>query len=386
MYHFPTLPVFGWSAYAGPRDAPLPGVTSAGHQLYTLSGSAAIALALHLLGAKPGAAVLVPTYHCRSMVAPVVSAGLRPLFYPLTPAGTPDFEWLARADLSGVHAILAAHYFGFPQPMSSLRGFCDAHGIALIEDCAHAFFGASEERPVGSWGDVAIASLTKFFPVPEGGIIASATRPLDALQLAPRSLRAEIRAAAFAIEMGAHHQRFPGLNRLLNGVFGLKSRLRASHRRSQAKRKVEQLGKGDLIRMLPAIRPAAAARWIVQTAHVSRIVDLRRRNYLELVRLLTGLPGTRVMQPLLPEGTVPYVFPLYVEDAQRTYPRLRAAGIPIFCWDRGWPGTPVIEHDCGLDWATHVFQLGCHQDLSLDDMREIATIIVGIIAQHRKPA
>ena len=120
--------------------------------------------------------------------------------------------------------MLAAHYFGLPQPMAAMRAFCDERGISLIEDCAHAFFGVSDDRPVGSWGDVAIASLTKFFPVPEGGLLASATRPLDSLFLTPRSFRDELKAAADAIEIGARHDRFPGLNWLFNCVFGLKRR------------------------------------------------------------------------------------------------------------------------------------------------------------------
>jgi hypothetical protein len=86
-----------------------------------------------------------------------------------------------------------------------------------------------------------------------------------------------------------------------------------------------------------------------------------------------------VLSADLPEGTVPYVFPLYVYDHQATYQRLRAAGVPIFCWDEVWPGTPVIENDHGLDWAAHVFQLGCHQDLSLEDMETIADTVRDVV-------
>jgi hypothetical protein len=73
------------------------------------------------------------------------------------------------------------------------------------------------------------------------------------------------------------------------------------------------------------------------------------------------------------------VFPLYVHDAQPSYPRLRATGVPIFRWDEVWPGTPVIANDHGLDWATHVFQLGCHQDLSEQDIEIIATTVKRVI-------
>ena len=381
MRSFPKLPVLGWSAYAGERDAPLPGVMSARHHRYTISGRAAISLALHVLGANPGSRILVPTYHCTTMIAPVVHAGMQPVFYPTTAHGAPDLAWLRLADLAGVRAILAAHYFGLPQPMSALRAFCDTRGIALIEDCAHAFFGYSDDRAVGSWGDVAIASLTKFFPVPEGGLIASTTRPLDALYLTPRSLRDELKAAVDSIEIGSRHRRFPGLNWLLNGVFDLKNRLRKRAGSSHAAIDAAQGGATSPLpgRLLSSVQPAFAARWIAESVHQARIVALRRRNYLDLARRLSGIAGARVLNADLPEGAVPYVFPLYVYDPVASYQPLRAAGIPIFRWDEVWPGTPAIENDHGLDWATHVFQLGCHQDLSPADIAAIAATVRDVI-------
>ena len=98
--------------------------------------------------------------------------------------------------------MLVAHYFGFVRSLAQIRAFCDARGIALVEDCAHAFFGAAADRPVGSWGDLAIASLTKFFPVPAGGCLVSGRRQLSELALMPASALAELRAAR-SVELGA---------------------------------------------------------------------------------------------------------------------------------------------------------------------------------------
>jgi hypothetical protein len=100
---------------------------------------------------------------------------------------------------------------------------------------------------------------------------------------------------------------------------------------------------------------------------------------MELAGRLSGLPGARVMRTDLPEGAAPYVFPLYVDNPAASYQRLRTARIPIFRWDEIWPGTPAMEGDHGLDWSTHVFQLGCHQDLSLEDINAIADTVRTII-------
>jgi dTDP-4-amino-4,6-dideoxygalactose transaminase len=309
------------------------------------------------------------------MISPVAQAGAQPTFYPITASGEADLEWLERAALSGVRAMLATHYFGIPRALSRLRAFCDTHRIALIEDCAHAFFGACEGLAVGSWGDFAIASLPKFFPVPEGGLIASGTRSLNGLVFAPCSWRDEVKAAASAVEIGAIHGRFPGLNSVLRGVFGVKNRLRRGL--TEAASTILGGVHADLSvdARLDSLRPAFAAPWIAGGVCKSRIIVHRRRNYSAFATKLSGMGKARALYPNLPEGAVPYVFPLYVDEPEASYRRLRGAGVPIFRWDEIWPGTPVLDGDHGLDWARRVFQLGCHQDLSLQDIGAIATTV-----------
>jgi dTDP-4-amino-4,6-dideoxygalactose transaminase/glycosyltransferase involved in cell wall biosynthesis len=389
---FPRLPVLGWSSFSGAYRAPLPDVSNARQWRYTISGRAAIGLALRVLGVEAGTTVLVPTYHCPTMIAPIVQAGAHPMFYPITASGAPDLQWLRGADLTSVRALLAAHYFGLPQPMAVVRSFCVEHGVALIEDCAHAFFGISDDAPVGGWGDVAIASLPKVFPVPEGGIIASATRELNGLDLTPRGWHGQIKAAVDAVELGARYGRFPGLNAPLRGLFAVKNWTRRSYE-PPAVATTGGAAAGAVPaaeHLLAASRPALIVRGIASAVYRARIVELRRRNYVRLAHRLEKMSGAHALRPDLPEHAVPYVFPLYVDDPAASYDRLRSAGIPIFRWDDIWPGTPVIASDHGLTWATHVFQLGCHQDLSLEDIDAVADAVRHIVQdaprRHRADA
>ncbi len=85
--------------------------------------------------------------------------------------------------------------------------------------------------------------------------------------------------------------------------------------------------------------------------------------------------------PALPDAAAPYVFPLWVERPEASYKAIRAAGVPIFRWDEVWPGTPAIDGDCGIEWATHVFQLGCHQDLSVHDLSRMAQRVREILGE-----
>jgi perosamine synthetase len=366
----PRLPVLGWAAFAGVRKTSEPSVLNARYRRHTKSGQAAITCAVRMLGLKAGDSVLVPTYHCRSMIAPVVAEGLSARFYPLNDKGEPDAAWLGSADLESVRAMLVPHFFGRPQPMARLRKLCDGKGIAIIEDCAHSFFGTVDGRPVGQWGEAAIASLTKFFPVPEGGLIVSQSRPLADLEGRPRGWSAELRAVADAVELGAKHNRFPGINMILRAVF-------------QAKRWFRRPPSGGTggSGKAPAIElsPAAAAVWIADRVHTDRIVALRQRNYAVLAKLLSGLRNARPLFPDLAPGVVPYVLPLYVDEPSASYLALRNAGVPIFRWDDLWSDTPHIPGDVGRIWATHVFQLPCHQDLTLSELERIARQVRDVI-------
>lgn len=69
-------------------------------------------------------------------------------------------------------AVLIIHEFGFPAP-SSLIERLKEKGLIIVEDCAYAFGSRNNGSKVGCWGDYAIYSLTKYFPSPYGGILAS---------------------------------------------------------------------------------------------------------------------------------------------------------------------------------------------------------------------
>jgi len=372
----PRHPVLGWSAFSGAVQPPVPSVDALPQVVYTSSGRAAIFLALRVLGCSPGDRVLVPTYHCPTMISPVVRLGAVPVFYPLTADGLPSIDWLTHHAQSA-QAMLVAHYFGFAHSLAEVRALCDARGVGLIEDCAHAFFGAADQ-PVGRWGDLAIASLPKFFPVPAGGCLVSGRRQLSDVALRPPSGWDELRAALDVVELGARYGRFPGLNVLLRAAFGVKALVRGRRITAaveDASDDVPPPSVSELDEDLLGVSLPRASRRIARRAHRARIVEWRRRNYALLAELLRDLPAAAAYRPELANDVTPYVFPLEVRHPPLRYRALRAARIPLFRWDRVWPGTPSIAGDCGTRWATSMFQLACHQDLTESDVRVMAATV-----------
>lgn len=382
----PPLPVLGWDSFTGARHAGTPSLLDDPSLLYTSSGRASLLLAMEALGVAPGVRVLVPTYHCPSVVAPVTQLGGEPVFYPIDDTGAPDLVWLGRADTSGVRAIVVAHLFGLPQPMRVIREWCDARGVSLVEDCAHALFGRTDGRPIGTWGDFAIGSLPKFLPVPEGGCLVSQRMAVPP-KLAPCPPVAHLKTGLNVIEAGARQRRFAGLNTVVCSLLDGLQRLRADEQRDTADDTPllaplppELDGDFEVDSALAHRRPSAPTRWIADGLPRGRIVARRRRFYAALLQRLNGIDGMRPLRPELPPDCAPYVFPLWVDQPEPGYAELRRHRIPVFRWDRIWPGTPVIEGGHGLAWSHHVLQLSCHQDFDDTALQRYADTLVAVLA------
>lgn len=378
----PRLPVLGWASFKGKAAAPVPGMLDLPNRHFTTSGRASILLALELLGVKAGDRVLLPTYHCPTMVAPVAHLGAEPVFYPIDAKGTPDFNWLAQQDLTGVRVLLAAHFFGLPQPMERIRAWCDERGIALIEDCAHALFGTSGGKPIGSWGDMAIGSLTKFLPVPLGGCLV-VNRPAPDLRLKSPGRLASLKILVDVLEVAAKHQRLKGLNGLITGTMSFLRSLRRKSREVAVSsfaigllndgdsREDQQTLDGGLARQRLAKAACAISLWLPRSRNVAR----RRRCYEVLAARLSGIPGMHPLMPKLPDGTAPYVFPLWVDKPDPGYATLRELNMPVSRWNWLWPDVPELPGDQGLMWSHHVLQIACHQDLTRSDIERAVALL-----------
>ncbi len=213
--HIPTSPVLSLESFSGDKDQHVPSVLDAGEVRFVTSGKRAIALALQQMKIGKNDKVLLPAYHCLAMVEPVVQANATPVFHKINSDTSVDLDDIqARLDGS-IKLLMVVNYFGFPQNLSKIRIFCDEHNILLLEDCAHSFFGEYDGRPLGSFGDYAIASTIKFFPTSEGGCLVSSRHPTSSLHLKSAGVGFEMKAALVALERGFEYGRLGFLQKLI---------------------------------------------------------------------------------------------------------------------------------------------------------------------------
>lgn len=385
----PRGPVLSLDYLRARRASPLPAIYDLTHHQIVTSGRAAILHALQLLSARGHREVLVPTYHCPTMITPVLLAGMTPVFYGVGNTGLPLLDSVRIDDLAPP-AMLVSHYFGLPQSLLEVRNWCDRHGVALVEDCAHALFGWAGERPVGMWGDFAAASLTKFLPIPEGGVLASKHASFS-LELHRPPLLSQLKGALDLLEEAAVHRRLGWISGGIDAAFMVKRHVRGvpkhqrrpNHTQEDTATPRDDVGIESMISSCDMARtglePLAVTRAVLERLCPGESIHRRQANYLKYLGAFRDVNGARPLAGWAQhheasiERWAPYVFPLWVDDAERVYQGARKLALPVLRWDRIWPGTPnTIPGDRGPAWSRHVLQLLCHQDL---DDRDIANTI-----------
>ncbi len=147
------------------------------HAVAVASGTAALRLAYLAAGVGPGDEVVVPAITFAATASVVVHCGARPVFADV--AGADDLG-VDPADVERclgprTRAVCAMHYAGDPAAVDRLRALCDAHGVALVEDAAHAPSAQLDGRALGTWGVAGAFSFfsNKVLSCGEGGLLAT---------------------------------------------------------------------------------------------------------------------------------------------------------------------------------------------------------------------
>lgn len=370
----PINPPLSMASFLRGLHGAVPSILDAGPRRYTTSGRVAIALALRDAGIGPGDKVLVPSYHCSSMVEPVIWAGATPVFYRIQANTAINLDDVASKLDERCKLLMATNYFGFPQDLAALREFCDRRGLLLLEDCAHSFLGQHKGRPLGSWGDYAIASSMKFFPLYEGGLLVSARRPLDKVQQQSPGLAFEAKAMINTLEDGFSHDRLRLLRALTYVPMKLKSLL-WSQIKARRQPNAQPLAPGSSDggfgfdpRWLDK-RSSRFSRLMLRLVSRNRMGALRRRNYQRLQQALADLPGIHPLHVELPDNVYPWVFPIVADEPEAIFRVLKMDGAPVIRFGEFlWPGVDASVCANSVDLSRRVLQLPCHQEMREREM------------------
>jgi dTDP-4-amino-4,6-dideoxygalactose transaminase len=175
-----------WIAPLGPHvdglEQDLAQFVGVGHAAALSSGTAAIHLALVMLGVGPGDYVLCQSFTFSGSANPIVYMGATPVFIDSEEQSwnmCPNALEQALVDLRGkgksVKAIVPVHLYGMPARMNEILELAQEFKVPVVEDAAEALGSIYEGKACGSLGEIGILSFNgnKIITTSGGGALLS---------------------------------------------------------------------------------------------------------------------------------------------------------------------------------------------------------------------
>jgi dTDP-4-amino-4,6-dideoxygalactose transaminase len=184
----------GWLTM-GPRTATFEEAFAAQlgarHAVAVSSCTAALHLAYLAAGVGPGDEVIVPSFTFAATANAVLYCGATPVFAEILSRERPHLDPadVERRITPDTKAVCVVHYAGYPAAVDQLAELCEARGVALIEDVAHAPSAMLHGRKLGTWGLAGAFSFfsNKILSVGEGGLLCTDDDEVAALARSRRS-------------------------------------------------------------------------------------------------------------------------------------------------------------------------------------------------------
>ncbi|MEA2183210.1 MAG: perosamine synthetase [Solirubrobacteraceae bacterium] len=303
--------------------------------------------------------VLVPALHRGPEVEILRLAGLQIRLYAGTPALEPDAQELEALLEPRTRALYLIHQLGFAQDAERWRAWCAERNLLLLEDATQAWTASIEFRPVGSFGALAVFSLSQSFGLPDGGALL-VDQPAGDAQAQER------------FGLG-------GLARCHGRWFTQRSH--ALERIAVVTRPYRSPAEDEWSPSCVGTGPAPATLRLL-----SRVADVhaaaRRRAHYSL--LLEQL-GDHVAAPFhrLPEQAAPFGFPV-IDREDRLRDRLRSRGIEaVRPWRDLHPDLGGDRFADAADRRRHTLLLPVHQELRCEDVERIAAAVRGSPVRRR---
>jgi len=120
------------------------------HAVAVNSCTSALHIALTALGIGPGDEVIVPTMTFCSTANVVVHLGARPVLVDVAEDFHVTPDTILRAITPRTKAVIPVHYSGQAVDLASLYDIARCHGLAVVEDAAHAVGAEYDHHKIGA--------------------------------------------------------------------------------------------------------------------------------------------------------------------------------------------------------------------------------------------
>jgi len=277
-----------WIAPLGPHvdgfERELAAHVGVGHAAAVSSGTAAIHLALLLLGVKPGDTVFCSSLTFVGSCNPILYCGAQPVFidsepetWNMSPAALERaFEW-AKREGRLPRCVILVNLYGQSADMDAILPLCERYGVPVLEDAAESLGALYKGRASGSFGRIGIYSFNgnKIITTSGGGMLVA-----DDPALVERARK----LATQAREPAAHYEHVEvGFNyRMSNVLAGIgRGQLRVLEQRVAQRRQVfetyqQALADQTQVNWMPQPEGYRSTRWLTCFTLRGRDAGVRR--------------------------------------------------------------------------------------------------------------
>jgi dTDP-4-amino-4,6-dideoxygalactose transaminase len=262
-----------------------------GHAAAVSSGTAAIHLALLLLGVQRGDTVFCSAFTFSASANPIVYQGAEPVFidsepesWNMSPSALEDAFRDARMRGRLPRAVIVVNLYGQSADFDPIVEICKRYGVPIVEDAAESLGASYKGRPSGTFGTLGIFSFNgnKIITTSGGGMLVSDN---EELIVRARFLATQAREPAPHYE----HQVIGYNYRMSNILAGVgRGQLRVLDQRVEARRKVFQtyrasLAQYSMFRWMPEPEWSHSNRWLSTCTVDSNAIAI---NVQQLIRKL----------------------------------------------------------------------------------------------------
>lgn len=234
------------------------------------SGTAAIHLALDLLGVEHGDTVFCSSLTFVASANPILYLGAVPVFvdseeetWNMSPDALKRAFEEAQVDGKLPRAVIVVNLYGQSAKMDELMAICDSYGVPVIEDAAESLGSSYKGKKSGTFGKFGVYSFNgnKIITTSGGGMLVS--DDVDALAKS-RFLATQARDAAPHYQHSAVGYNYR-MSNILAGVGRAQLEVldeRVKARRDVFDRYVEALGGIEGVHFMPELEGTYSNRWL----------------------------------------------------------------------------------------------------------------------------
>ena len=272
--------------YVNKFEASVKAYTGAKDTLALSAGTAALHLALRVLGVAAGDVVLASSFTFMASVSPILYQGATPVFVDSDESWNLSPELLKKAIANSPKkpkALVVTHLYGQAAKMREICEICEAEGIALVEDAAEALGGFYDGKALGTFGVMGALSFNgnKIITTSGGGMLIGND---ETLVEKARYYSTQAREPLLHYE----HKDY-GYNYRLSNVLGAigTAQMEVLEARVAAKRKVFEIYERELcsdMEFMPETLNSRGNRWLTTAlfkekgAHLRVIEALAKEN------------------------------------------------------------------------------------------------------------